>query len=104
LLFSQKRYALAFSYAERSKARALVDMLANKRDFSHTQDNLADQKELVGKLGKAESMAWLQDETLTPDDIEKERALVLELKQEIKTKKSTVADLVTVIPLLTDIA
>lgn len=46
-LFAQTRHAEAFDYVERSKARALVDLLAGKKDFSVAAPNAEEIKKLL---------------------------------------------------------
>jgi CHAT domain-containing protein len=65
-LFAQARYAEAFDYVERSKARALVDMLAAKKDFAVAAPNADEIRKLLTDAETAESGSraqLAQDET-----------------------------------------
>jgi CHAT domain-containing protein len=57
ILVAQQRTTEAFEYVERSKARALVDMLASKKDFSVASGNTAQVKALLAMNESAEAEA-----------------------------------------------
>ncbi|HZX32705.1 MAG TPA: CHAT domain-containing protein, partial [Rhodocyclaceae bacterium] len=57
LLVAQQRPAEAFEYVERSKARALVDMLAAKKDFAIPSGNVEQVRALLDMADKAEAEA-----------------------------------------------
>ena len=61
-LFADGQYAVAFEYIERSKARALVDMLASKQDFAVHTANAAQVRTLLAKNTVAENEARVQSE------------------------------------------
>lgn len=96
LLFAQARYSDAFEYVERAKARALVDMLASRNQFTGAGTSLQEARDLIAKLDTAESEAKIQDETITADQSSKQRALVIKLKEEIRNADPELASLVTV--------
>jgi CHAT domain-containing protein len=96
LLFSQTRYSEAFEYVERAKARALVDMLASRKQFIRTDASVQETSNLIAKLDSVESEAKMQDETITTDQSSKQRAVVVKLKEEIRNADPELASLVTV--------
>ena len=89
LLVNQQRYDEAFVYAERAKARALVDMLASRQQFKARKD----AGTMVAQLDDAEfdAAALLPLEEGNP-----KRDLLVTRKQTIRTKAPEVASLVTV--------
>ena len=92
LLLKQNRDDEAFAYAERAKARALVDILAARKQFkSKTAGNNA---QLVATLDDAE-VAMV---ALTSDPVQRQakRGLYVGTKEAIRTKAPELASLVTV--------
>ena len=85
LLFVQTRYAEAFEYAERAKARALVDMLALRRQIIRADASNQETGNLVGKLFTAESEVKVQDENIASDQFGRQRAVIVEIKEEMVT-------------------
>ena len=67
LLFQAGRYAEAFEYIERSKSRALVDMLAGKKDFALTGADSEKTKLVLARLDQADSNARLLTAAPAPD-------------------------------------
>jgi len=65
VLIEQGRAVEAFDYVERSKSRALVDMLASKKDFA-TQ-NPAQTTMVLAQLDAADLSARIQDEGTKPE-------------------------------------
>ena len=59
-LFSLQRYDEAFDYLERSKSRALVDMLASKKDFAIASEDEAKVQKLLNDADRAEIDALAQ--------------------------------------------
>jgi CHAT domain-containing protein len=59
-LVRAQRHAEAFDYLERSKSRALVDMLASKKDFMVREGDPARLNELLAKTERAEMEAPAQ--------------------------------------------
>lgn len=53
-LFAERRYAEAFDYLERSKSRALVDMLARKQDFAIAAADAAGVRDLLAQASVSE--------------------------------------------------
>ncbi|EDZ62963.1 protein containing Tetratricopeptide repeat (TPR) domain [Sulfurimonas gotlandica GD1] len=94
-LFESGEYSLAFEYVERSKSRALVDMLASKQNFS---SNIVDTKEtqkLLGELEKADTKLLAMNTSASEAYASKQRSLKL-IKNEIQTEDKEFASLVTV--------
>ncbi|MFZ2302636.1 MAG: CHAT domain-containing protein [Gallionella sp.] len=67
LLFQSGRYAEAFEYIERSKSRALVDMLAEKKDFAVAGADPEKAKLVLAQLERADSNARLLTAAPAPD-------------------------------------
>lgn len=61
LLLAKGEMAAAFEYVERSKARALIDMLAAKQDFAIASGDSAKVRELFARVNQAEADALMQD-------------------------------------------
>ena len=58
LLMDQKQYDEAFAYAERGKARALIDILASKKQFDGGDvTSVSEQNKLLAQLDTAEAKA-----------------------------------------------
>ena len=98
LLCAQGRHAEAFEYVERAKARALVDMLASRKGFATAGAGPGDANALIANLDIAEHEATVQSEITTTDGEKNRRAVVIKLKEEIRTVDPELASLVTVTP------
>ncbi|WIM04695.1 MAG: CHAT domain-containing protein [Candidatus Nitricoxidivorans perseverans] len=61
-LVAQDRGAEAFEYVERAKSRALVDMLASKKDFTVSGGNAEQVKALLAMADSAEAEARVLDD------------------------------------------
>jgi tetratricopeptide (TPR) repeat protein len=95
-LYQDGRYKKAFEYVERAKSRALVDLLASKKDFAIKGGN---EKEIVKVLAmndSAEAEAILQDASI---DKNKTRSIQIKAREELKIKAPELASLVTHNPL-----
>ncbi len=95
VLFDQGKYAEAFEYVERGKARALVDMLASKDDFRETSQN-AKVSSLLKDLESLESSATT---SFYRQGIDKEayvRSGATEIKKKLQAQTPELASLVTV--------
>lgn len=95
VLFVEGRYAVAFEYIERSKARALVDMLASKQDFSVASANAAPVRTLLARADSAEAEARVQNFNA---DAGHQRSLVVQTRQQLNQQAPELASLVTVTP------
>jgi CHAT domain-containing protein/tetratricopeptide (TPR) repeat protein len=96
LLIDQKKYAAAFQYVERSKARALVDLLASQRQFSSKSDDPTQAISMMNELGNAE--AFLLPSGREDDLVlrSRYRGLVVDCKKDLETKSPELASLITV--------
>src|SRR3989338_3258206 len=95
LLFQAGRYAEAFEYIERSKSRALVDMLAGKKDFALTWADPEKTKIVLARLDQADSNARLLTAALTLDVGMEHRNLEL-ARRDIQAAAPELSTLVTV--------
>jgi len=93
LLVAQNRAAEAFGYVERSKARALVDMLASKKDFSVATGNTDQVKALLAMADSAEADAR---SPASADDGGKTRSLVVRTREQLTQQAPELASLVSV--------
>lgn len=93
LLISTGDAATAFEYVERSKSRALVDMLAAKQDFAITAGDPARVKELLAKASHAEAEAIIQDANADKLSI---RSAVVAARQQLGAESPELASLVSV--------
>jgi CHAT domain-containing protein len=94
-LFADDQYAVAFEYIERSKARALVDMLASKQDFAVHTANASAVHTLLAKADTAESEARMQSETA---DTGHQRSLAVHARQQLQQQAPELSSLVSVTP------
>lgn len=93
VLYQAKEYEAAFEYVERSKARALVDLLATTRNFKISGNG---EKEIRTALTLNES---LEKEAINQDnyiDKNKTRGISIKARQDLKNKSPELASLVTV--------
>ena len=95
LLTEQNRAPEAFDYVERSKSRALVDMLASRKEFAVQGLDPQKAKQLLTDLGTLERDSQAQYETARPQSASGERSLQLAL-QEIRRTSPDLSSLVTV--------
>jgi len=96
LLLNDGRYAEAFAYVERAKARALVDLLASQKNINPHGGQTEQIKTTLVELNKAENdltvVAQIQDQSGRI----KTRSLVLALKKDLQEKAPELATLVSV--------
>ena len=97
-LFELERFSEAFEYAERGKARALVDLLASKKSFSDGSGGREEAASLLQELDKAEKKSIAIAYTGSPEQINNVRALKVQKKQAITQASSHFASLITVNP------
>ncbi len=99
-LFAERRHAEAFEYVERSKSRALVDMLASKQDFSVAAGNVEQVRALLAMATKAEAEARVQlDEKA---DVSRNRDVASRAKKQLGEQAPELASLVSVSHLSAD--
>ncbi len=94
-LLTDKRDSEGFEYVERAKSRALVDLLASKRDFASRGDETID--------ASVQEMAHIESETqgfnvaaLKPQEREQKKTRGIEIKQQIRNKDPELYSLVAV--------
>jgi CHAT domain-containing protein len=97
-LFADRQYAEAFEYVERSKSRALVDMLAAKQDFAVTSGDPDKVKQLLAMSSVAEMEAMLQGGAAEKPQ---SRSLAVSARQQLGSESPELASLVNVSSLAT---
>ncbi len=96
LLLTQGRYTEAFSYVERAKSRALVDLLASQKNIQ-TRNRQSEQiKTTLAELNKAENDLTVVAQSENKEDQAKTRSIVLTLKKDLQEKAPELASLVSV--------
>jgi len=91
-LFERERYAEALEYVERSKARALVDMLASKKGFAIESEHLQ-VEELLTELAHLEAK---DGQFSSISSREKRRSIKTDLLGKIKNTSEELGTLVSV--------
>ena len=92
-LLANGRVAEAFEYVERSKSRALVDMLAAKKDFSLPPDASQQVQTLLAAYDRAEADSRVQDEL---QDASRTRSIAIRTKEELRRQAPELASLIQV--------
>jgi CHAT domain-containing protein len=92
-LFADRQYDAAFEYVERSKSRALVDMLAAKQDFAVTSGDPDKVKDLLAMASVAETEAMLQGGVAEKPQT---RSLAVNARQQLSSESPELASLVNV--------
>lgn len=93
MLCEQGKYDKAFEYVERSKSRALVDLLAAKKDFAIREGNREEVRTVLAEQKAADTR------TVSPDissDERKTRGIQLKAREYLQTRVPELASLVTV--------
>jgi len=95
-LYAEKRYSEAFEYVERSKSRALVDLLASKKDFAVKGEN---QQQVAFALGEmevleSENKAW--DASQSVEKISERTTRSVKIKESLAAAAPELTSLVTV--------
>ncbi len=96
LLLTDGRYAEAFAYVERAKARALVDLLASQKNISVHSGEPEQIKTTLAQIDKAENNLAVVAQVADKENQNKSRAVVLALKKDLQEKAPELAALVTV--------
>lgn len=86
----------AFEYAERSKSRALVDLLAAKTDYAVRAAGAGQVRVTLAQLAAAEAEARVQETTETAAEIEQRRTRSIAVAERLKAVAPELASLVTV--------
>ena len=90
------QYGEAFEYSERGKARALVDMLASKKQFRSKKGDPTQIAALMDELDHAEMNAIISASKTSSDQNSTTRSIVVRKKGEIVQTDPELASLVTV--------
>lgn len=93
ILMIQGKIGPAFDYVERSKARALIDMLAGKKDFGVADGNAERVGELLAKADSAEIASRALDSTGSPGN---KRDLAVQARRELARQAPELSSLVSV--------
>ncbi|MBI5967917.1 MAG: CHAT domain-containing protein [Deltaproteobacteria bacterium] len=101
LLLADGRYAEAFAYVERAKARALVDLLASQKDINVRGGQTEQIKTTLVQLDKLEDNLAVVAQVEDKENQNKSRAVVLALKKDLQEKAPELAALVSVTTLAT---
>jgi len=96
LLLNDGRYAEAFAYVERAKARALVDLLASQKNINPHGGQTEQIKTTLVELNKAENDLTVVAQVQDQSGRIKTRSLVLALKKDLQEKAPELATLVSV--------
>ncbi len=96
LLLADSRYAEAFSYVERAKARALVDLLASQKSINTHNGQNGQIKTTLAELNKAENDLAVVAQAQDKEGQAKTRSIVLALKKDLQEKAPQLASLVSV--------
>jgi CHAT domain-containing protein len=93
VLYEDKQYEKAFEYVERSKSRALVDLLASKKDFGYKGGNEKEIRTLLAAEDAAETRTAMQAASI---DSAKTRSVQVKVREDLRNKAPELASLVTV--------
>jgi len=96
LFLADYRYAEAFSYVERAKARALVDLLASQKNINFHGGQAEQITTILAQLSKAENELAIVAQAQDKEGQSKTRSIVLALKKDLQEKAPELATLVSV--------
>lgn len=92
-LCHERQYERAFEYVERAKSRALVDLLASKKDFAVKGGDKNEIKTTLAMNDSAEAEAIIQDVSIDKSD---SRGVQIKIREELKGKAPELASFITV--------
>ena len=92
-LYEDGQYEKSFEYVERAKARALVDILASKRDFAVKGANEGEIRTALALNESADREASIDDVTI---DKAKTRSIQIKTKEDLRGKAPELASFITV--------
>ncbi len=92
-LYHERQYERAFEYVERAKSRALVDLLASKKDFAVKGGDKNEIRTALAINDSAEAEAIIQDVTI---DKSKSRGVQIKIREELIDKAPELASFITV--------
>jgi len=93
-LYEDGQYDRAFEYVERAKARALVDLLASKKDFALKKGQEQEIRSVLAMNDAADAEAIIQDASVI--DKGRTRSIQIRTRQDLKNRAPELASLVTV--------
>ena len=96
VLLTEGRHAEAFEYVERSKARALVDLLASQKKIAAPGADSDRADTMLRRLAKAEHDLRILGDPRDKHGDDRTRGVIVGLKQELSAKAPELASLVTV--------
>ncbi|NPU84792.1 MAG: CHAT domain-containing protein [Syntrophaceae bacterium] len=93
-LYADRQYEKAFEYVERSKSRALVDLLAGKKDFVVKSTGREEQvRNVLAATVKSEEEILSSDKSVNPSQ---SRSIAVKARQDLQRDVPELASLVTV--------
>ena len=92
-LVDSKQYEKAFEYVERAKSRALVDLLASKKDFAVKRGNEQEIKTVLAMGDSAEAVDVVKGASYNKS---KARSIQIKTREDLISKAPELASLVTV--------
>ncbi|MBN2124488.1 MAG: CHAT domain-containing protein [Deltaproteobacteria bacterium] len=92
-LCEDRQYEKAFEYVERAKSRALVDLLASKKDFAYGGGDEKEIRALLETHDSAEMRICIPDASV---DQAKTRSIQIKTREDLKNKAPELASLVSV--------
>ncbi len=92
-LYADKQYEKAFEYVERAKSRALVDLLASKKEFAYRGEHGREIQNLLAAGDSTETLVALQEASLAGS---KTRGIRIRVNEDLKNRAPELASLVTV--------
>lgn len=95
-LVRKEQFDEAFSYAERAKARALVDLLASKKQFAVTEESEDQIAHLLHKHHQSEMGSFVQDYRVTKEKQIETRNIIVTQIHAIAKVAPELASLITV--------
>lgn len=96
VLLSSSQHAKAFEYVERSKSRALVDLLASKKDFAIREGDNRQVRSMLTQLETLEAERRAQETVPDTDRVNRRSSLDAQIKQDLRASAPELASLVTV--------
>ncbi len=97
-MYADGQHGAAFEYVERSKSRALVDMLATKEDFGNKTGDERAIRELLARNTNEEKELQVQDISLNTSQT---RSIVIKNREKLMEQSPELASLVSVTSLAT---
>jgi CHAT domain-containing protein len=96
LLLAEGQARSGFEYAERAKARALVDLLAGRSDYAVRGTNAGRVRTTLAQLATAEAEARVQETTESVAETERRQTRSVSVGEQLRADAPELASLVTV--------